>query len=359
MKKILCLIDSLGTGGAERQMMGLTQLLKEKGYDVDLATYIPHKYHEVLSEKYGLTSISLTPEPNRLGKFKAVKQLIIKNKYDVVIAYKNGPTVITSVLKMLGFKYKLIVSERNTTQVLTRNEKIKFFTYRAADYIVPNSYSQQRFIESHYKNLISKTQTITNYADTDFFHPVEREENDPVQILTVARVGRQKNVLKYLDVVKKLKDEGVNVNFVWYGNVQIKEDDYHSECMERVKELGIEDTIRFMPGTSKIYEMYHQSDIFCLPSIYEGYPNVVCEAMCSGMPVLCSEICDNSTIIEDGVNGYLFNPNNVDNMAERIKKMVNLTVEQRRAMGVKSREIAVKKFSRELFVEKYIKLIEA
>ncbi len=358
MKKVLCLIDSLGTGGAERQMMGLTQLLKEKGYNVELATYIPHKYHEVLSEKYGLTSISLTPKPNRLGKFKAVKHLIKKNKYDVVIAYKNGPTFITSVLKMLGGRYKLIVSERNTTQVLTWSEKIRFFAYRAADYVVPNSYSQQKFIESHYKNLIRKIRTITNYADTDFFHPVKRDENVPVQILTVARVGRQKNVLKYLDVVKKLKDEGVKVSFVWYGNVQIKEDDYHSECMERVKMLGIEDTIRFMPGTSKIYEMYHQSDVFCLPSIYEGYPNVVCEAMCSGMPVLCSDICDNSTIIEDGANGYLFNPNNVYDMVEKIKKMVNLTVEQRKAMGICSRDIAVKKFSRELFVEKYIKLIE-
>lgn len=358
MKKILCLIDSLGTGGAERQMMGLTQLLKARGYDVDLATYIPHKYHEVLSEKYGLTSISLNPEPNRLGKFKAVRQLIKKNHYDVVIAYKNGPTVITSVLKMMGCQYKLIVSERNTTQELTRNEKIKFFAYRAADYIVPNSYSQQRFIEHNYGQLLKKTVTITNYADIEFFHPVERDENKPIQVLTVARVGSQKNVLKYLDVVKKIKDKGLDVKFVWYGNVQIKEDDYYKECMERRKRLGIEDTIRFMPGTSKIYETYHQSDVFCLPSVYEGYPNVVCEAMCSGMPVLCSDICDNSTIIEDGINGYLFNPLDEDDMVAKIKKMINLSVEQRKNMGKRSREIAVKKFSRDSFVEKYIKLIE-
>lgn len=358
MKKVLCLIDSLGTGGAERQMMGLTQLLKEKGYKVDLATYIPHNYHDVLSLKYGLTSISLNPKPSRFGKFNAVKKLIKENKYNVVIAYKNGPTIITSILKLLGGKYKLIVSERNTTQVITKREKIKFFTYRFADYIVPNSYSQQRFIERHYKSLLNKTKTITNYTDTDWFHPIKRDEKKPLQILTVARVGSQKNVLKYIEAIMRIKEEGLNVRFLWYGNVQIKEVDYQKQCMEMVSKYNLGETMTFYPGTQRIYDIYNQSDIFCLPSIYEGYPNVVCEAMSSGMPILCGDVCDNATIIEDGVNGYLFDPTNVNDMVKKIKKMISLKSEERKMMGNSSRKIALKKFSRETFVNKYIELIE-
>ena len=358
MERILCLIDSLGTGGAERQIMGLAQLLKIKGYKVDLVTYIPHNFHDVLSEKYGLTSTSLCPNPTRWSKIKAVKQYIKTNQYDVVISYKDGANVIACILKMLGMKFRLIVSERNTTQTITRYQKVKFFTYRFAEYVVPNSYSQKRFIASNFSYLLKKTRTITNYTDIDLFHPVERKENDVLQILTVARFGKQKNVRKYIEVVRKLKEDGIIIKFLWYGNVQINEDDYHDECIDLVKSYGIDDTISFMPGTNDIYEVYHQSDIFCLPSIYEGYPNVVCEAMCSGMPILCGDVCDNSTIIEDGVNGYLFDPNNIDDMVDKIKRITLLSTEERRMMGFQSRRIAESKFSKDIFISKYIELIE-
>lgn len=360
MKKILCLIDRLSFGGAERQLIGLAVLLKQKGYDVEMATYHDFDFDTKVLEANGIQLHRISQKDNPLTKLLAVRRLINKQKYDVVIAYKSGVTMLACVLKMLGGQFRMIVSERNTTQALTKRERLKFWLYRYADYVVPNSYTQEEFIKGHYPALSKKTVTITNFTDTTLFSPSDdAKSNSKLQILTVARVATQKNVTRYVEAVKKVRDAGVNVVFHWFGNVQICQDNYACQCQERVKELGLADVFEFHPATNDILSEYQKCDIFCLPSLYEGYPNVVCEAMSCGKAVLCSRVCDNPHIVEDGENGMMFNPKNKDEMAQTIIKMCKLSNEQRAAMGMRSREIAEERFSSKTFVEKYIQLIEA
>ena len=96
----------------------------------------------------------------------------------------------------------------------------------------------------------------------------------------------------------------------------------------------------------------------CLASFFEGFSNSLSEYICCGKPVLCSNVCDNSTIVEDGVNGYLFDPYNIMDIVQAFRKVYSLSTNQREEMGTKSREMAVVKFSKKTFVNKYIKLIE-
>ena len=98
MKRILCLIDTLGIGGAERQMIGLAYLLKQKGYSVDLVTYHNHDFGPLVAERYGLDSTILQVKDTRRSKLMAVWRLIKKNRYDWVITYKGGPNEIGCLL---------------------------------------------------------------------------------------------------------------------------------------------------------------------------------------------------------------------------------------------------------------------
>lgn len=68
MKKVLCLIDTLGMGGAERQMIGLALFLKEKGYHVDLVTYYDHDFYAELVDRYGLGSVTLHVKDSKWSK---------------------------------------------------------------------------------------------------------------------------------------------------------------------------------------------------------------------------------------------------------------------------------------------------
>ena len=361
MKRILCLIDTLGIGGAERQMIGLALYLKQKGYHVDLVTYYDHDFYAELVKKYGIGSKTLHVKNSRWSKLCAVKNQITEaGGYDWIIAYKGGPTIIGCLLKILGGKFKLIVSERSTNLSVTKYEKIRFFFYRWADYVVPNAFAQGDFICKNFPKLKDKVVPITNFTDTEYFCPIDAKQTSITSFLTTARISHAKNILNYLRAIKNLKDQGIsNVHYDWYGDVQRGEEAYGESVFALQKELGIEDMITFHPATTDIVGKYQACDIFCLPSIYEGFPNVVCEAMSCGKPIICSRVCDNPRIVQDGTNGLFFDPNDVDDMTNQLKKIIAMPKEERELWGKESRKIAEDMFSSEAFVQKYINLIES
>lgn len=361
MKKILCLIDSLRIGGgAERQMVGLAMLLQEKGYQVDLVAYYNHDSYPELLARSNLKIYTLKTGNRKWSKLKAVKHHIKSSGgYDCVIAYKDGPAIISCLLKLFGGKFQLIVSERNTNQKVSKKDRMKFMLYRLADKIVPNSHSQEEFIKNNYPKLSAKVVTITNFTDTVYFHPIEKTDNEQINILTVARIASQKNVLNYLEAIKLLKAAGFSdkVHFWWYGSVQPGEEDYGETCFNKRIELGLEDMIEFHPATSEIAKQYQTCDIFCLPSIYEGFPNVVCEAMSCGKPIVCSRVCDNPHIVHENQNGILFDPKNPQDIYMTLRSAIEMTVAQREEWGKCSRTIAESMFSKESFVSKYIDIL--
>ena len=361
MSKILCLIDGLSLGGAERQMKGLSYLLKCNGYEVELCSYVKRSFYDELITTYGIKAVCLNIEGGKLKKFMAVRRYIKKGMFDCVIAYKDGAAFAASALKLLGMKYKLIVSERNTNVSRTIYDNFKFWLFSFSDYIVPNSYSQKEFIISNYPSLKNKVVTITNFTDTKHFAPsvIQRSNKHIVKIMIAARIASQKNIIRFLTVVKKLKDDHLAFHVTWFGDTSYGEVAYEIKCKKLIAELGINDVFTFKPATKNILKEYQMCDMFCLPSLFEGFPNSICEAMSCGKPILCSRVCDNHLIVKDGMNGILFNPENEDDIYAGMRQLIVMPETERDLMGKKSRIMAENNFSEDFFVKKYIKLIEA
>lgn len=362
-KKIICLIDSLSMGGgAERQMAGLAGFLHAKGYDVALVTYHQHDENERLKEMYGIQSVILDCGEGQWNKIKAVKRYVNSFQPDVVIAYKDGATMLACILKLLGMKAKLIVSERNTTTILNKRERLKFFLYRFGDYIVPNSFAQGKFIKEQYPKLYKKVRVITNFTDTQHFSPLanhEMKEGGVLHILVTARIAPQKNIKSFMRVAKRLQEANVPVKIDWYGSVYVGMEGYGREIATLYKDLDITKVFSFHEATKNIVDAYRACDVFCLPSFYEGYPNVVCEAMSCGKAIVCSRVCDNPLIVEEEKNAFLFDPQDENDMFETIKRVAELGNDKLYMMGRGSRVIAENKFSSDAFVQKYINLIDA
>ena len=359
MKKVLCLIDGLSLGGAERQIIGLAALLHDKGYDVTLAYYHDKIFYSSLLEEKNIQTWLIDVDEGVVKKIWQVYKFIRKGNYDAVIAYKSGPNMISCLTKMVGEHLKLIVSDRNTIQSVTHKDRVRYFLYKWADYVVPNSESQRQFICSHYPKLASKTICITNTTDIKRFCPaVKTISNSRLKIVTVARIAKQKNVMNYLRAIKKVTEINQNVAFDWYGNVQAGDEDYYNECLSMVRSTNIGAYVNFHYATNNIVQVYQECDFFLLPSLFEGYPNSICEAMSCGKPILCGRICDNPLIVREGENSFLFDPKNANDMSRAILEMLSKPVETRADMGMRSRQLAEEQFSEELFVEKYIRLIE-
>ncbi|WP_294590779.1 glycosyltransferase family 4 protein [uncultured Phocaeicola sp.] len=357
MKKIICLIDSLVSGGAQRQLVGLACLLKSKGFNVSVMTYHNIPFYVGQLKESNVPYMVVVKASNPKLRFYYMAKALKKSNPDIVIAYLDVPCIVAVISKLVGCRYKLVVSERNTTQKLGIMERIKFFLYKYADTIIPNSYSQAAFIREHYPKLALKTHTITNFVDTSLFRPSIQQCNDNVlKILSVGRVSEQKNILCYIEAINIVRLKGVNVQVKWYGD---KFKEYYEQCINKIQEYQLGDIFIFYDASPNIASVYNEADVFCLPSIYEGFPNVICEAMSCGLPILCSNVCDNPNLVKEDSNGLLFNPLSADDIASSILKFNELDLSARYRMAKESRLFAINNFSSDSFVQKYIDIINS
>ena len=357
--KILCIIENIGPAGAERQLCGLAIELKKKGYDVKLIYYVDKTFYKPLLDEAGVPNEYMPQLKGKLLRPFYLAKEIRKNKYDCVISYLSSVNIAACLAKVLH-PVKLIVSERNTHQKVSFKEKMLFNLYRIADYIVPNSYSEENYIKNNFPFLCNKTYTIINMIDANKFTPSKKEKSkrEKKQVVTVGRYTPQKNCLFYLDAIKICKEKGVNIHFNWYGNKEYNKN-YFESILNKIQELDISDMVTLHDYTSNVVEVYQNADVFCLPSIYEGCPNVICEAMSCGLPILCSEVCDNPRIVQDNINGFLFNPYDCENFYTAVQKYVSLSNEECSLMQKKNREKICDELSSDKFASNYIKLLKS
>ena len=350
-------IDCLGAGGAQRQMVGLAIMLKAKRHDVKVSSYYDIDFYKRQLDDADVPNELIPGADNTKKRILSVRSYFKKERPDWVIAYQETPSLVACAAKVLGCNYKLMVSERNTTQVVGMNERVRFFLYRWADAIVPNSYSQEKYLSEHHPWMKRKLKTITNFVDLEHFNFVERKKRNVPEIAIAASIWKSKNTLGLIDSVKLLAERGMKFHVSWYGK-SIETIDYFNHCQEKIMQYGLQEFVELKEKTKQIREVYQNADFFCLPSFYEGTPNVICEAISTGVPVMCSNVCDNPHYVIDGRNGVLFDPKNPEDIADKIETILSLTDEEYQSYRKMSRAIAEEKLAQNVFIEKYLKLLE-
>ena len=173
MTRILCIIDSLGSGGAQRQMVELAKLLHQSGYVVKVVFWIHYDNDHFLEDE--LTKHQVDWEyrkqlRNTKTRLFETRKLIREFAPNVVISYYSGISKLLCVDHAFHKKsYKLIVSERTITRSISWQTRLKHQLYRFADYIVPNSQTESDFIINNFAFLKVKV------------HPINAEFNLTVQ----------------------------------------------------------------------------------------------------------------------------------------------------------------------------------
>lgn len=354
--KILLFTDSLGAGGAQRQLVGLACMLANNGYQVKFLTYYNYDFYKHVLDSNNIENIVLSNAINPINRLLKVRNYIKSYAPDWVIAYQETPSLIACVAKLLGCNSKLLVSERNTTQKITFKDKIRFTFYRLADRIVPNSYTQAELLSKNYPWMKDRLQTITNFVDLNKFIFKIGELNNPPLIIVVSSIWPPKNTIGMIEAVRILVSLGYNFNIKWYGLVD-DQVEYVSKCLNLIEEYKLNEYICLLPKIKNIEDKYKECNFLCLPSFYEGTPNVICEAIASGRPVICSDVCDNKRYVHEGVNGFLFNPKDSNDIAKSIVKALQLSTDNYMEMCKKCRKIAEELLDEMTFFEQYNAII--
>jgi glycosyltransferase involved in cell wall biosynthesis len=197
-------------------------------------------------------------------------------------------------------------------------------------------------------------------VDLERFSPAPKPERDglpPVRLVTVANYSERKNVAGVVAGLIQARQLGGGLEFDWFGaNSEIELCD---QARRRIRDAGMESALRLNGQTQDPAAVFRGASAVLLGSFAEGLPNAVCEAMACGLPVLMSDVSDARYLVEDGVNGFLFDPHQPAELADRIGRFAALRPAQREAMGHASRRKAEKLFDRHHNTGQYLELLDA
>jgi glycosyltransferase involved in cell wall biosynthesis len=196
---------------------------------------------------------------------------------------------------------------------------------------------------------------IPNGVDTEYFIPSPNVGNRTGEytFLFAGRLQGQKNVAVLLEAYSILIDRKIKCKLVIIGDGPLK-----AELVSKSKSIGAGDAVQWISWCSKDeLRMYYQfADCFVNPSLYEGMANTVLEAWACGLPVLAGDCIGNRDIVQDNVNGKLFNPESADDLAGLLAYMVSHR-EIGILMGAAGRQLCVQKFSWGASAKEYMKYL--
>mgnify|MGYP001593933928 CR=1 FL=1 len=182
---------------------------------------------------------------------------------------------------------------------------------------------------------------IDNPIAEEFFNIPKRERADVV--FSAAAICPRKNTLRLVEAVARLAQEGRHVELRLAGSVT--EPEYGALVSQAVRDYRLEEKVLFLGqiGTGQVLKELSEAAVFALVSLEENSPMGIEEAMAASIPVVTSNRCGMPYMVRDGESGYLVDPNDSVAIARRVGQVLGDN-ELRRAMGKKSRDIALDRF---------------
>ena len=276
-------------------------------------------------------------------------------KPDLVITYTIKPNVYGGIVsRFLHIPYAENITGLGTTfQKDNLVKKLVCFLYkisskRAKVVFFENEGNKQTFLDNH---LIREEQAcrlngagvnLEEYPYTEY-----PDENEPIRFLFIGRVMKEKGVDELFEAARRIKKEYPDVLFDIVGPME----DEYSSVIEKLEEDGI---ITYYGYQKDVKPFIARCHCFVLPSWHEGMANTLLEAGAMGRPLITSRIHGCMEAVEDDVSGFLFEQKNLEDLKKSIRNFVELSYEQRQAMGLAGRKHMELMFDKKKVVEKTI-----
>lgn len=361
-KKICCLIDSLNSGGAQRQMTWLIRALTHGGHQVRLLTYHQYNHYLPVVRECGVEPENIDSS-TKVGRFWKFRKAVRKERPDVIISFLDIPNLLGLFSAMPPDRIPLIVSERShDLDGKTFKTAIRFNAFRLATKVVTNCYSQEEFVASCYPFLKNRLKTILNCVDLDRFGKVEIPDSSILKIIVGASICERKNPMGLIKASNDLEARGIQHQIDWFGNNFFEFGNPTSQsahflaCKKELLESKNR-SFRFHAPIRDIEKLFRDYSACCLPSFREGCPNIICEAMSSGLPILASEHGDMKRMVGRSLGGVLFDAHDSKSIAEAIGQLSELSVEELRRIGSRNRSYAEGWLSPRRFAKEYGNLV--
>lgn len=345
--KILKLTTLLDFGGQEKQYISFTekpQLLRHEyifiaiGYGGNAENILKERGFKVyiLNQNFSI---------KHLLNIWTIYKLIKKIKPDIVhtaAAEANFHGLVAG--KLAGVK-TIIAEEIGIPNHSSVAKKIFRLIYKLSNKVIGVSQSVKNFLV--HSNEIPEQKGKVIYNPVSIPKEFPKKKSHQFEIVFVGRLEQVKNVTILIKALSKIEIPNIHLTIVGDGR--------EKENLEQLcDELNQKNRITFTGFYAEPSEYLCSADLFVLPSFSEGFGIAAVEAMMMKVPVLCSNVGGIPEFINDGVNGWLFNPNNENELIVKLEMILNLNKNNLHEIAQKGYDSVIEKFT----VEKYIHNLE-
>ncbi len=334
-------LQDLEFGGTQRYAIHLLKHLNRDLFDLELwvlrggedmlpmaeSSGIPVKY---LSRNSWVTPLALW---NFFWKLK-------DQKPDVLYTMTAVPNIWGRVFAAITTDSVVIASWRGRQE-----QQFESLLWRLTDRLICNANALKAHVIKRHGVDPKRVEVAPNGVDINYFTPDSSCRDPRPTVVFVGRLVKEKDPFTLIEAFGHLRKLVQDARLIMIGQGYLD-----AKVQKKVTASGLAEHIELISGVKDVRPFLRRSWVFVLPSISEGFPQVILEAMSCGLPVVATSVGGIPEIIEHGVNGLLVQPRSPELLAQSMAKLL-LDDGTRNLMSQRAREIAVERFSLEHVVK--------
>lgn len=281
--KICFVIQNLGYGGAERVAINLVDSWIKLNHEV-FFIFTSTKPNNTYPNDFKHYYLSRDKKINPLLKIRKTIKILKMEKPDIVVSFLDMPNFIASVA-CNKLNIPIICSERNNPALYPKNRLVRMLrkiAYKKANAVVFQTSGAKNYFN---KKIQNKSCIIVNPVTNDLskLKLNNKESSRDFNFVAIGRLCEQKNHMMMIKSFKDVIKHHDNARLLIYGDGPDK-DAIQSFIIENQLEKHVK-----LLGIKNIDEIYKNASAFLMSSNYEGYPNALVEALCIGVPCVCTD----------------------------------------------------------------------
>ncbi|MCK0715832.1 glycosyltransferase [Chromohalobacter sarecensis] len=362
--KICIVTPSFAGGGAERIAVNLANFYTKNGLDVCLVVFEGvGPYRRQVNSSIKL--IDLNVKRLRYDAWLKLRKVIKDESPEYILSVMRGANIFIGLALPIINNIKVLFREANTMEAVRREpwrrrliyKCLMRFSYRRADIVIANSIDTKKDLITNKIVPESHVKVIGNPVINDDLNERARDvlchdwlsSSDICVVLHVGRLDVQKNQALLLSAFSLAVKSVPDIKLVILGEGEEK-----NNLEKLASELGVKDSVDFVAFQDNPYPYYKAADLFVLSSDWEGFGNVIVEALACGTPVISTDCPGGpSTILANGKYGVLVPCGDAERLSSEIVKHVsNIGAWSSEELKVRANEFTV-----ETVAKKYLEAI--
>jgi glycosyltransferase involved in cell wall biosynthesis len=357
--RVALVAGSLGQGGAEKQLIYLTSALLSLGARLKICCLTQGEYFEDRLDKIGIKPIYIGKYASPLLRLGSLARVLLPFRPHII----QSIHFYTNLYAAFGARFLQCFSigsiRSNTYNELNSNGAWGPWLLRTPSALIVNSYTAR---ENAVRVGVNRTkiEVLSNVIDLPEFDQRQKQHRDQpvtrqqIRVGTIARLIPSKRLECFLQAFAYARQEIPNLQGVIIGDGPEK-----TRLESMAADIGLHASEMLFTGRrDNIPELLAEADLFVLTSEYEGFPNVILEAMASRLPVVTTPAGDAARVVKDGVTGFVVPFNDAQETARRIVQLAG-SAELREQFGNAGRWRVEQEYGYDGFPQRLVSVYQA